>query len=135
MVSEWGQRLLQAGAAGAHLLISAVQTSFNHEIVIQSYWEHLMTRRPTPKSLESLRVTLQKLEQSETPDSGEHSISELKRVVLNRIADLELSKKLETVENDADNDPESGDLTSLPLIAEEGDHAKDLDLAPLEKLD
>ena len=94
-----------------------------------------MTRRPTPKSLESLRVTLQKLEQTEDPDSGEHSISELKRVVLNRIADLELSKKLETGDGEADNAPELGDLTSLPLITEDGAPEKDLDLAPLEKFD
>jgi hypothetical protein len=94
-----------------------------------------MTRRPTPQSLETLRVTLQKLEQTETPDSGEHSISELKRVVLNRIADLELSKKLETTEHEADSDPESGDLTSLPSIAEKAATEKDLDLAPLERFD
>ena len=94
-----------------------------------------MTRRPTPKSLESLRVTLQKLEQTEDPDSGEHSISELKRVVLNRIADLELSKKLETGDDEADNDPESGNFTSLPLITEEHAPEKDFDLAPLDRFD
>jgi hypothetical protein len=115
--------------------ISAVQTSFDPEIVIQGNWEHLMTRRPTPKSLESLRVTLQKLEQTEDPDSGEHSISELKRVVLNRIADLELSKKLETADDEADNAPEPAALTSLPSITEEGAPEKELDLAPLDRFD
>jgi hypothetical protein len=49
-----------------------------------------MPRRPTPKSLESLHVTLQKLEQTGDPGKDDASISELKRVVLNRIVDLEL---------------------------------------------
>ena len=39
-----------------------------------------MRRRPTPKSLELLRMTLQKLEQT-SPASGEASIADLKRVL------------------------------------------------------
>jgi len=69
-----------------------------------------MPRRPTQKTLQSLHVTLQKLEQTEDPAQDEESISELKRVLLNRIVDLELSKTLETGESEIEDKPEPADL-------------------------
>lgn len=51
--------------------------------------------RPTLETLESLRATLAKLEQTEAVPDDSKSISELKRVLLNRIADLELAQILE----------------------------------------
>jgi hypothetical protein len=77
-------------------------------------------RRPTPKSLDSLNLTLQKLEQTIDPCEDDAPISELKRVVLNRIADLELSNKLVTKVDEIDDALDPADLIPLPLMAEEG---------------
>ena len=77
-------------------------------------------RRPTPKSLDSLNLTLQKLEQTSGSCEDEASISGLKRIVLNRIADLELTNKLETEVDEIDDAAESADFILLPLMAEEG---------------
>jgi hypothetical protein len=92
-----------------------------------------ISRRPTPKSLESLRLTLQQLEQTGNPDDA--SISELKRVVLNRIADLELAKKLETADGEIDNAPKPADLIPPPLMAEEGPAEEAYDQTQLNQLD
>jgi heme oxygenase len=96
-----------------------------------------MPRRPTQKTLESLHVTLQKLEQTENSVQDEESISELKRVLLNRIVDLELSKTLETgvTETETEIKPEPADLV-LPKIEEEKTPSDQrVDLIELEKLD
>jgi hypothetical protein len=50
-------------------------------------------------------VTLQKLEQTVDPGKDDASISELKRVVLNRIAGLELSKTLVAEDDEAEPAP------------------------------
>ncbi len=94
-----------------------------------------MPRRPTPKSLESLHVTLQKLEQTGDPGKDDASISELKRVVLNRIADLELSKTLVSGDDEAEPHPDPTDLVPPPPKPDEGESAEALDKAELEKLD
>ena len=94
-----------------------------------------MTRRPTPKSLESLHATLQKLEQMEDPDSGEHSMSELKRVVLNRIADLELSKTLETENGESHKNAELVDLDLSRPFTEDTILEEEIEKIPLDKLD
>jgi hypothetical protein len=92
-----------------------------------------ISRRPTPKSLESLRLTLQQLEQTGNPNDA--SISELKRVILNRIADLELAKKLETSDSEIDNAPGPADLVPPQSMAEEGPMEEANDQSQLEKLD
>jgi hypothetical protein len=98
--------------------------------------EHIaMPRRPTPQSLESLRVTLQKLEQTGDPGKDDNSISELKRVLLNRIVDLELSKTFEKENDGIDKSPEPADLIPPPSITEEGTPGMDIDKTPLDKLD
>jgi len=92
-------------------------------------------RRPTPETIDSLRAILRKLEETDSPDQDPKSISELKRVLLNRIADLELSQILETTDVATDKAPDPADLVPPPLTMEE-EHpdgsTKDLDL---EKLD
>ena len=94
-----------------------------------------MPRRPTAQSLESLHVTLQKLEQSSNPGQEDGSISELKQVVLNRIIDLELSKTLVTEDDDSEEGRETADLAALPPLAESLP-AEDIPRDPLlEKLD
>lgn len=92
-------------------------------------------RRPTPESLESLRLTLQKLEQSGDARKNDTSISELKRVVLNRIADLELAKKLAIKDEEVDNAPEPADLIPLPPMAEEDPREEAVGEIQLDKLD
>jgi hypothetical protein len=97
-----------------------------------------MPRRPTQKTLESLHVTLQKLEQTENSAQDEESISELKRVLLNRIVDLELSKTLETGEPETENKPEPADLIAPQREAEKAspDQVGDpTDTTALAKLD
>jgi hypothetical protein len=48
-----------------------------------------MTVRPSKETLESLRITLQRLEQTVDPMADAQSLADLKRVILGRIADLE----------------------------------------------
>ena len=94
-----------------------------------------MPRRPTSKSLESLRVTLQKLEQTGDPGNDDARISELKRVLLNRIADLELSKTFESEDYETDNAPAPDELIPPPSMTEESASEKAIEDIPLEKLD
>jgi hypothetical protein len=94
-----------------------------------------MSRRPTPKSLESLHVTLQKLEQTSDPNKEDASISELKQVVLNRIIDLELSNTLATEDDELATAPAPADLIPPSSIIEERTPEKGIDKTPLEKLD
>jgi hypothetical protein len=91
-------------------------------------------RRPTTKSLESLNLTLQQLEQSGDPDQDDASITELKRVLLNRIADLELSKTLETDDN-SDKDPKFTNLASLASATQDTTFEEDIDRTAIDKLD
>jgi hypothetical protein len=94
-----------------------------------------MPRRPTPKSLETLHLTLQKLEQTVDPGKDDASISDLKRALLNRIVDLELSKTLETKDEEIDKAPEPADLVPPPSITEDRTLETDIDQTPLDKLD
>jgi hypothetical protein len=48
-----------------------------------------MTARPSKETLESLRVTLQRLEQTIDPSADAQSLADLKRILLGRIAELE----------------------------------------------
>lgn len=66
--------------------------------------------RPAPGTLESLRATLQKLEQSDAPAEDPQSFSELKRILLSRIADLELAQALEAADPATDEVSETPDL-------------------------
>ncbi len=62
-------------------------------------------------------------------------ITELKRVLLNRIADLELSKTLEVDDDKIDKAPEPADLVPPSSITEEGAPEEDIDKTSLDKLD
>jgi hypothetical protein len=94
-----------------------------------------MPRRPTPKSLESLHLTLQKLEQTSDPGKDDASISDLKRVLLNRIVDLELSKTFEVKDDESDKAPEPAELIPPASITEESTPETDIDKTSIEKLD
>jgi hypothetical protein len=57
-----------------------------------------MTVRPTRETLESLRITLQKMEQFTDSESDANDVTELKRLLLNRIAELETLEALQPEE-------------------------------------
>ena len=82
-----------------------------------------------------LNLTLQKLEQTNDPDTDDASINELKRVLLNRIADLELSKTIETEISEVEHVLELVDLVAPPSMPEEGSLEEDIDKTLLDKLD
>jgi hypothetical protein len=93
------------------------------------------TLRSVPDTIETLRNTLQKLEQNLDPTADAVALADLKRVVLNRIAELEIVKALapEVAES-----PKAPDPTALlPPSAETGGDlpAADAQTGQLEKLD
>jgi hypothetical protein len=94
-----------------------------------------MPRRPTARSLESLHVTLQKLEQTSDAGQEDSSISELKQVVLSRIIDLELSKTFGATDDEVENELNVADLTPLPPLADSRPAEMGADEKPLEKFD
>jgi len=94
-----------------------------------------MNPRPHFNTLESLRATLQKLEQSSDPGQDEASMAELKRVLLNRIADLELSQTLERTAEIVAGPPQPSELVPPSLAAEADPSPTPLDSINLEKLD
>lgn len=51
--------------------------------------------RPAHETLESLRLTLLKIEQSAEPEQDAEALAELKRILLHRIAELEAIQALE----------------------------------------
>jgi hypothetical protein len=48
-----------------------------------------MGSRPTENTIEALRLTIQQIEQTTDPSVDAQSVAELKRILLNRIAELE----------------------------------------------
>jgi hypothetical protein len=52
--------------------------------------------RPTHETLESLRLTLLKIEQSAEPDQDAEALADLKRILLQRIAELEAIEAIES---------------------------------------
>ncbi len=95
----------------------------------------LPRRRSTAETLESLRATLQKLEQSPAAAANPQSFSELKRVLLNRIAELELAQTLEASDPATDKAPDPADLVPLPAVVEENLYGQPTNDTDLEKLD
>jgi hypothetical protein len=100
----------------------------------------IMVPRPKKDTLESLRVTLQQLEQTADPACDAESMAQLKRILMNRIADLELLEALTSddvqsvgLSSPAELVPPATVDTSLP-----GEDEKDSthpDVGPIEKLD
>jgi hypothetical protein len=66
--------------------------------------------RPAEETLESLRLTLLKVEQSAEPEQDAEALAELKRILLQRIAELEAIQALESAES-ADK-PNPADLVA-----------------------
>ena len=72
-----------------------------------------MSLRAPKDTAESLRLTLQKLEQAADPAHDAAARAELKRILLMRIADLEA---LEALKAAAKNDPPPPDLAETPPL-------------------
>jgi hypothetical protein len=68
-----------------------------------------MFSRPSFVALDLLRATLAELEAK--PGQDEASVVELKRVLLNRIADIELSRPLQPAQGEPDKAP----LGTIPM--------------------
>ena len=71
-----------------------------------------MAIRPKKDTLESIRLTIQKIEQVADPARDAESIATLKRRVVTRIADLELLDSLKPGEIKPEDAPESLKLVS-----------------------
>jgi hypothetical protein len=93
-----------------------------------------MALRSTKETLESLRVTLQKLEQTTDSPSNGQDIAELKQILLNRIAELEALSAIEPAAVESAPSAPS-DLPSLPVATDENGLKKTVDEIPLERLD
>jgi hypothetical protein len=93
-----------------------------------------MAPRSSKETLESLRVTLQKLEQSTDSPSNGNDVVELKQILLNRIAELEALSAMEPAEVESAPTPPS-DLPPLAVTTEEDTPKKVSDAIPLEQLD
>ena len=77
-----------------------------------------MSTRPSRETLESLRLTLQKLEQTADPTSDAQAVAELKRIIVKRIADLEMLDALDSqssVSTPSDKLPEAALVDPPPL--------------------
>ena len=98
----------------------------------------MMSLRPTPQTLESLRLTLQNLEQSADPTSDPQELAEFKGILLKRIADLEVldalsSQSAVSPASDAQSNPTPADLPPLEIVAAEEPAAETLDTTQLDK--
>jgi hypothetical protein len=92
-----------------------------------------MTPRSTRETLDSLRVTLQKLEQTADSVSDGQDVAELKQILLNRIAELETLKALQPP--DAQPVPAPSDLPPLAAETEENSVQEAGQMPSLERLD
>jgi flagellar biosynthesis/type III secretory pathway chaperone len=78
-----------------------------------------MTARAAQETLESLRITLQKLEQTSDTSSAMQDIAELKQILLNRIAELETLRALNPEAEEVLHEPAPSDLPSIASAQEE----------------
>ncbi len=92
-----------------------------------------MNLRPARETLDSLRVTLQKLEQTTDPASDGQDVAELKQILLNRIAELEALQVLQPTE-EVVAEPASSELPSIAAVEAEQVQGT-ADLSELKKLD
>ena len=101
----------------------------------QSLVQPTMTLRPADETLESLRVTLHKLEHTADPDQNADSMAAFKSVLLNRMADLELAATLAPADAEISRPPAPDDLVMPTSMAESDPRKEVIDTTQLEKLD
>lgn len=98
----------------------------------------MMSLRPSPQTIESLRLTLQNLEQNADPNSDPQELAELKGILLKRIADLEVLDALSSQSavppvSDEQSDARQADLPPLEIIAAQEPAAETPDTTKLDK--
>ena len=91
-----------------------------------------MTSRSSQETLESLRVTLHKLEQTTDPASDVQAVAELKQILLNRMAELETLNALAPPQPEVVSAP--ADLPPLSALQED-DAQETVSALPLDQLD
>jgi hypothetical protein len=79
--------------------------------------------------LESLRLTLLKVEQSADPEQDAEALAELKRILLQRIADLETIQALESAAGQTADEPSPADLVPPVTVDDSKDLIVDADPA------
>jgi len=96
-----------------------------------------MKARPAHETLESLRLTLLKVEQTAEPDQDREALADLKRILLQRIAELEAVQAIESAAalqsapGQTEDKPSSADLVLPPSVTvdESKDVTADAELA------
>jgi hypothetical protein len=92
--------------------------------------------RPAHETLESLRLTLLKVEQTAEPDQDREALADLKRILLQRIAELEAMQALESAaalesaSGQTEDKPNPADL--VPPASVTVDESKDVITADAE---
>ena len=94
-----------------------------------------MTARSAQETLESLRVTLQRLEQASDLAADRQDIAELKQILLNRIAELETLNCLHPQPAAAEKARPLSDLPALAVATAEDPVKEAAEAASVEKLD
>jgi hypothetical protein len=94
-----------------------------------------MIPRAPQETLDSLRVTLHKLEQTNDSASDGQDIVELKQILLNRIAELETLNALSPQDSEPVPASAPSDLPPLAAVTEEASLRDTMETVPLEKLD
>jgi len=94
-----------------------------------------MTARSAQETLESFRVTLQRLEQASDLAADRQDIAELKQILLNRIAELETLNALRPQPAEAEKARPLSDLPALAVATEEEPVKETAEAASVEKLD
>ena len=81
--------------------------------------------------MESLRLTLLKVEQSAEPEQDAGALAELKRILLQRIAELEAIQAIESAAPQTDEKPNPADLVPRASVTSEEsrDFVADVDLS------
>jgi hypothetical protein len=95
--------------------------------------------RPAHETLESLRLTLLKIEQTAEPDQDREALADLKRILLQRIAELEAvqalesSAALESASGQTEDKPNPAELVPPASVTEDdsNDTAADADPSPM----
>lgn len=98
----------------------------------------MMSLRRSQQTLESLRLTLQSLEQSADPTSDPQELAELKGILLRRIADLEALEALSSQSavspvSDEQSNAATADLPPLEIVAAEEPAAETVETTQLNK--
>ena len=113
---------------------SSVSHPFNRSLHPNFGYQY-MTVRSAQKTLESLRVTLQKLEHTVDPEQDANSMATFKGILLNRIADLEMAATLTPAESQTTESPAPADLVPPSTSADRDSQNQATGSVQLEALD